>query len=173
MNLQDQVTEHFKVKEFLWSQHCHRHAAFSTHPRIREAQEAIITHLGEQLEVIRGWYNKPIKVKSGMRDLAIHQQLLADGIRSSSVTDHSYMHPDVWAWGSGAVDIEVSMTPHTTVMQDLMHRQDLVAFDYAILYTWGLHIAAPKDLLLNVAPDRSRFMESVGGGNYRAYGGTA
>lgn len=163
MGLDDQITEHFKLREFLWSQHCHRHAGLPTHPNIHGAQMKSIQHLADQLEVIRSWYGKPVKILSGVRDAAIQAQLLADGIRSSSITDHAYFNPDVWAWGVGAVDFQVATIPHETVMNDLRRRQDSVAFSYAIVYSWGLHLSAPADMVLNVRPSRPRFERDQNG----------
>lgn len=176
MNLEDYITPHFQLREFLWSQHCHRHAAFHGHPRVREAQEAAIEHLARQLEAVRSWYNapgekvRPIHILSGMRDGPIQQQLVADGIRSSSMTDHAYFNPDVWAWGVGAVDFRVHDMAPERVMADLFHQQHQLAFSYAILYEWGLHLSAPFTLVLGVRPKRERFRRQVAPGEYQQYG---
>ena len=169
MNLLDYVTPHFRLREFLWSEHCQRVAEFSDQERVKAAQEAAIRHLSGQLELVRAWYEKPIIIKSGMRDRSIQGQLVADGIRSASETDHSYFHPDVWAWGTGAVDIEVVGQPHLNVMRDLTANWMDLQLDYAILYPWGIHLAAPADLVLNIRRKRTTWMQKNTGPGYSPF----
>lgn len=168
MSLNDRVTDHFRLKEFLWSQHCHRHAALSRNPAVLAAQQRSIRFLAEQLEVIRAWFQvpggeRPVKVLSGVRDEPIHRQLLADGIRSSSITDHAYFSPEVWAWGVGAVDFRMEAVPHHEIFHTIFNRQDSLAFSYVKQYPWGIHMSAPADLVLNVRPSRPRFQHQVDG----------
>lgn len=160
MNLSEKLTTqgNFRLREFLWSEHCQRHAALAIHPRIRAAQLWTMQLIAKQLEIIRSWHDVPLNLLSGMRDQAIHLQLLADGIRSSSITDHAYYHPDLWPFGVGAVDFAVSGQTPKQVFDAIRKNQHDLEFSYVILYPWGVHLSGPADSVMTVRPTRERFM---------------
>lgn len=144
------LSPNFTLHELLWSDLAGRHARFAKNSVVRGAQKQFLAMIVDKLETIRGWYDQPVDVLSGMRDQPIHQALKAAGLAPSSKSDHSYLH-SYSPFGVGAVDFRVRGVETQKVMEDIKKQLPHASFGTAIWYPPEhgdfIHIANPREAL--------------------------
>lgn len=169
MDSNRKVTPHFRWREFLYSETADREATLDSDPEIRRAQVLAIIALAQTLEIVRAWYDLPIRVTSGVRDAAIQELLVERGIRSSSKSDHACF--SAWnRYGVGAVDWYVVGVSIARVYADLVRRLPEARYGQAILYEENgfVHLSNPADFLLNVRRRKERHLRKTSDG-YEVY----
>ena len=137
-NLDDALTEHFKIKEFFWHARLKRQT-WASHEKLRAVQVYLAYNLALILERVRDEAGVPIRINSGCRDKVVYKYLYKHYLdamkrgklvaKPSRTSDHFYMG-EVWPIGVGAVDI-------TPVGFDIMQITDL--------YKWFIKAFAPDE----------------------------
>ena len=117
-------------------------------------QIALANRLFQVLHIPRDYFGFVFDITSGMRNKTIVGGMLADGtsLNSSTRTDHSYMDPDVYLFGVGAIDFTCKKCKDVFywIMEKTMNRK-LLAIGQLIWYPERnfIHISNPKSLIFS------------------------